>query len=146
MNAELRFAAGDNEFIIIEVLRYENTETTDETDLNWLACKICMPILGSHFYASLSTDDFYQFKEEVDDLVNKRSTKACFCCIEEWCEIIVSEEKERFSVKGLLKPSFDSKPLELSFLIRQEDIFVIKTCLQNIICLYPKRGEGMYVK
>ena len=139
MSAELRFAAGDNEFVVIEVLRYENTEATDENDLNWLVCKICIPIFGSHYYASLSTDDFYRFKEEVDDLVSKRSAKACFCCIEEWVEIVVSAEKERFSVKGVLKPSFDSKPLELSFLIRQEDVFAIKECLQNVICSYPKR-------
>jgi hypothetical protein len=120
---------GDDGSISIEVVGYENATAGNDSDANWLTCRIEIsagPFRGQ-FDASLTTQDFADFRRQLDEVLQILKGKAVFQTHEDWlCLEIVMGTRGTAKVGGVAKISGGSKT-SLSFTFETDQSYLAQT-------------------
>ncbi|MGH9768138.1 MAG: WapI family immunity protein [Blastocatellia bacterium] len=87
--------AGQGASLKVEVLRYENISAQDLSDANWLSCSVQARVgsFSGNFSGSFTTNDFAQFRDELRELLARKSGTASFLTDEEQLRINLEVER-----------------------------------------------------
>jgi hypothetical protein len=139
--------SGHGGSISIEVLGYENTAATNESDANWLKSRIRIvagPFSGE-LDASLTTQDFVYLERELTDVLRTFEGKATFQTDEDWLYFqIEMGSRGAAIISGALKANSGSRTsLSFSFETDQSYLTQTKHALAQVLKCFPIRSGGM---
>lgn len=82
MNVEIKGCDG---LISIEVIDYENAAPETPEDANWLLCYVTVRagVFSGEYQASLTTQDFVEFQQQLATAVGRLEGTACFETMED---------------------------------------------------------------
>ncbi|MCH7948423.1 MAG: hypothetical protein IIC66_11555 [candidate division Zixibacteria bacterium] len=139
---------GDSgEFVSIDVLNYDNPNSPDVDDANWLACNINLSIspFQAKIKASLRTEDFVQFANSVERLRQLPTSKvAVFETMEEWLTIEIEKDKlGKLIINGLARDVDKSNGSSLKFAFCSDQTYLkpLLSEINSIINKFPVREK-----
>ncbi len=136
---------GDGQKISIAICGYENDQAEDVSDANWLSCKIKVKVdpFFSEFDASLTTQDFSYFYDDLNRMLEKLEEKICFQTDEGWIEISLEPRSlGKVVVSGIVRPpSFQAKTtLTFKFETDQSYLSKANSDLKHILKEFPVKN------
>jgi hypothetical protein len=86
-----KIGVGDSHYLIVKPLYRPYDQCQDEWDGNWVNSQILIRVGGfnGNIMASLRTDEFIRFKEELSKLYSTLKGQASFSSMEHWLTIHV---------------------------------------------------------
>ena len=127
--------------ILIEVLGYENAATSNESDANWLRCriKIATGPFSGEIDAALTTQDFAYFERELTEVLRTLKGKATFQTDEDGLRFEVEMGSRGVAmVSGAAKAKGGSRAsLSFSFETDQSFLAQTKRALAEVVEHFP---------
>lgn len=132
---------GQGGTISIDVMSYENPTAKDTSDANWLSSRIEVtagPFSG-RFNATLTTQDFVCFRDEMEALLNQLKGKATFQTDEDWLGFhIEMQTRGTAKVTGIAKVHGEPKAsLSFAFETDQSLLAQTKSALDAVVEKFP---------
>ena len=136
---------GNGQSVSISVYGYENEHTEDNSDANWLDCKISIktdPFYGE-FRAALTTHDFLYFFKKLSPMLEKLQGEASFQTIEDTIELkLKSSRLGGITVSGTACPFPGQAETKLSFNFEIDQCYLLESerILKSLVEQYPVKN------
>ena len=134
---------GDNGYVSIDVLGYENEAASNDSDANWLSCIVEVragPFAG-RFQAAVTTGDFAAFEEQLNGLLRNSMDKARFETDEDCIRFeITTNSRGAVKISGTAK-SLNTDAATLSFTLQsdQSALVGVMAAVRSTIDSFPAR-------
>lgn len=134
---------GKTSNLSIEVLDYENANASNSYDANWLSCVIRIEIgpFQARYTASLTTDDFLEFSESLQEVLCGSRTKSIFSTFEEWLRIEICASSSGTSVVSGQASDISTPDVSLRFAFEIDMISLERTlwALRSVVKKFPNK-------
>ena len=120
---------GEGGIVAVEVLRYENPDSPDATDRNWLACQVTVdvPPFSGAFAVSLLADDLIDLGTALREFLDGSHEELSFEPFEQWISFrIAKRSRGHAEVTGTLRATVERRA-ELSFSIVSDQSYLSAT-------------------
>jgi hypothetical protein len=129
--------------LAVRVLSYERASATNQSDANWLRCKVEATFgtfSGSAEYA-ITTTDLAQFENSLREMLEGQSKKASFSTMEEGIGFELDlNGRGQSTVSGFLRsPAMPKVKIEFAFQSDQSYLHQTLAALSQVNGQFPKR-------
>ena len=134
---------GKTSNLSIEVLDYENASAFNSYDANWLSCVIRIEVgpFQAQYVASLTTDDFLEFRESLQEVLRGSTSKSIFSTFEEWLRIEICASSSGTSVVSGEASDVSTPDTSLRFSFEIDKIGLERTlwALRSVVKKFPNK-------
>lgn len=142
---QFRFGASDSYYLTVRPLYRPYDQCQDYWDGNWVKSQIIIRVGGFHanITASLRTDEFFRFKEELSRLYSTLKGQASFSSMEEWLTIHVEGDGlGHFEAECVTMDEVGTgNRLQFRLDFNQTELPGIVKGLEGILQAFPVRGR-----